>query len=231
MAGDMEALEPRPKAEGTPSPPQPGRGVWRRIVLPVLVIAAIALVIWWLEYRPGSESTLGGRYGPVSLPAELVPAGAKVSPAEGKLAPDFLLETLDGGELRLSDLRGKGVVVNFWATWCPPCRKEIPQLVAAYERFRDQGLEIVAVNLQESDSIVRRYAEDFGMEFPIVIDRDGRVADKYRLIGLPTTYFIDRQGVVRSVFRGPFLGEQQGTSVQGAIEESELEQRILEILE
>ena len=205
---------------------------WRRRLFSIAVIAAIAAAIWWLEYRPDSsdESVSGERFGPAALPAALAPAGADVAPKEGALAPDFLLETLDGDELRLSDLRGTPVVLNFWASWCTPCRREIPQFVATYDRYRDEGLVVVAVNLQESPSIISRYARDFDMQFPITIDRDGEVADEYRLLGLPTTYFIDRQGTVRSVFRGPFLQRLQGTRVQGAISEGQLAERIEEIL-
>ncbi len=210
--------------------------VWRSVVLPLLVVGAIAGAIWWLEYRPEARecprSPISGQcYGPTDLAASQVPPGMKVGPDVGKLAPDFFLETLTGGELRLSDLRGRAVVLNFWATWCLPCRKEIPQLVAAYNQFADQGLVVVGVNLQESPDTIRRYAEDFGMDFPIALDRRGSVADEYRLLGIPTTYFIDRQGVVRSVFRGPFLGQLGGTNVQEAIEENELLKRIQEILE
>jgi thiol-disulfide isomerase/thioredoxin len=121
-------------------------------------------------------------------------------------------------------------VLNFWATWCAPCRKEIPQFVDASERFREQGLLIVGVNLQEGKSIVRPYADDFGMDFPIVIDVDGEVGDAYRLLGLPVTYFIDRDGIVRSVFTGPFEESDRGTEVRGAIEQSELDRRIADIL-
>ena len=103
--------------------------------------------------------------------------------------------------------------------------------MSAYDRFRDQGLVIIGVNLQESKSIVQNYADDFGMKFPIAIDRSGEVAKRYRLLGLPMTFFIDRQGVVRSVFAGPFLEKSRGTNVQGAIGASDLEQRIAEIME
>ena len=154
----------------------------------------------------------------------------EVGTDEGKLAPNFLLETLDGKEMRLSDLRGQPVVINFWATWCQPCRKEVPELVAAYNSYRERGLVILGVNLQEGKGIVRPFAEDFGMNFPILIDRDGEVGDEYRVLGLPTTYFVDRDGVVRSVFTGPFIAKGQGANVQGAIEENELQKRIDQIL-
>jgi thiol-disulfide isomerase/thioredoxin len=141
-----------------------------------------------------------------------------------------LLERLEAGELRLSDFRGQAVVLNFWATWCAPCRKEIPQFVDAYDRYEAGGLIVIALNLQEGKSIVGRYAEGFGMNFPIAIDRDGEVGDEYRLLGLPTTFFIDRVGVIRSVFTGPFLEKAGDTEVRGAIEGSELEKRIAEIV-
>ncbi len=228
-----ENVEPSGGVEARQPPAPTGRGLWRSVGLPILVIGAIAAAIWWLEYRPQGDDTSasGERFGPVALPAALAPPGADVRPEQGDLAPDFVLATLDGGELRLSDRRGQAVVLNFWATWCAPCRKEIPQLVAAYDRYRQQGLVVVGVNLQENKGIVRNFAKDFGMEFPVAIDRDGRVGDRYRLLGLPTTFFIDGTGVVRSVFTGPFLEEQRGTRVQGAIGESDLEKRIKEILE
>ena len=207
-------------------------GLFRRFLVPVIVITAIIAAIWWLESRnDGGVSQTGERYGPVQLPAVLRSSGLDVKAEEGALAPDFLLGRLDGGELRLSDLRGQPVVLNFWATWCAPCRKEIPQFVDASERFREQGLVVVGVNLQEGKSIVRPYADDFGMDFPIVIDVDGEVGDAYRLLGLPVTYFIDRDGIVRSVFTGPFEESDRGTEVRGAIEQSELDRRISDILE
>jgi peroxiredoxin len=224
MADNIPASEPLPSQAST--------GLFRRFLLPVIVITAIVAAIWWLESRnDGGVSPTGERYGPVELPAALRPPGVDVKAEEGALAPDFLLGRLDGSELRLSDLRGQPVVLNFWATWCAPCRKEIPQFVDASERFREQGLVVVGANLQEGKSIVRPYADDFGMDFPIVIDVDGEVGDAYRLLGLPVTFFIDRDGIVRSVFTGPFEESDRGTEVRGAIEQTELDRRIGDILE
>lgn len=233
MVEDRQAAGP-PEVEEEPQRRRTWRGPWRSLVFPLLVVAAIAAVIWWLEYRPDSGSSTGAgdvRYGPVELSATLLTPGMDVSPREGSLAPDFLLETLEGDEIRLSDLRGKGVIVNMWATWCPPCRREMPQFVAAYDRYREQGLEIVAVNVQESESVIRPFVDDFGVDFPVALDRSGDVSEEYRVIGLPTTYFIDREGVVRDAFEGPFLEQLQDTQVQGAIEEDELSRRIEGILE
>ena len=223
MADNIPASEPLPSRAST--------GLFRRFLVPVIVITAIVAAIWWLDSRnDGDISPTGERYGPVELPAALRLPGLDVKAEEGALAPDFLLGRLDGSELRLSDLRGQPVVLNFWATWCAPCRKEIPQFVDASERFRDQGLVVVGVNLQEGKSIVRPYADDFGMDFPIVIDVDGEVGDGFRLLGLPVTYFIDRDGIVRSVFTGPFEDSDRGTEVRGAIEQTELDRRIGDIL-
>jgi len=229
MTDNLRASGPLESDSGTPAGVR--RGAFRRIALLLLVIGAIVLAIWWLESRDdGGVSPTGERYGPVALPPQLAMAGIDIGAEEGKLAPDFLLEGLDGNEVRLSGLRGQPVVLNFWATWCAPCRKEIPQFVDAYQRFRDEGLLVIGVNMQEGKSIARHYAEDYGMDFPIAIDVDGEVGDEYRLLGLPMTFFIDRSGVIRSVFTGPFQERQGETDVRGAIEASDLETRIVDIL-
>jgi len=184
-------------------------GLVRSVVLPLGLLALIVGGLWYWDSR-GDEAARDS-YGAIELPQEKNPTGRSPAPEAGRAGPDFLLETPQGGTLRLSDLQGSPVLLNFWASWCPPCRREMPELVEAYSRYRDDGLVIVGVDLQEPDDIVLAFAEDFGIEFPLAVDRDGELQDVWRLggpiQGLPTSYFIDSTGVVRDVFYGPLTEE------------------------
>jgi peroxiredoxin len=128
--------------------------------------------------------------------------GRPPSPQAGFTAPDFTLDKLGGGTVSLSDLQGQAVLVNFWATWCPPCRAEMPAIQRVYDRYRDQGFTVLAVDLQESDSQVADFAAEMGLTFPILMDRDGSVFARYRVMGLPSTFFVDRDGVIQDVALG-----------------------------
>lgn len=215
----------------TPRSSRPWRTILRRWVYPAAVILAIVGVIWWLEARNNNDvSPTGERYGGADLPAELLVPGINVGTDPGDMAPDFLLQNMDGDEVRLSDFRGHPVVLNFWATWCSPCRKEMPQFVRAYDDHIDDRLVVIAVDQQESESIVRPFIEDYGVEFPVLIDRDGDVGIEFRTTGYPETYFIDADGIVREHFIGPLQSSNDGDNVQGAIEQSELEAKIAQIL-
>ena len=120
----------------------------------------------------------------------------------GDLAPDITLQTLAGETLKLSDLRGQAVILNFWATWCHPCRKEMPLLIKAYEQHQVDGLNILAVNVGESTAAVQGFADEFDIEFLVGLDADQSVTKSYRIFGMPTTFFINRQGVIDYVVAG-----------------------------
>jgi peroxiredoxin len=112
----------------------------------------------------------------------------------GQLAPNFTLQFADGSKTQLSDWLGQPVVLNFWATWCAPCREEMPEFVAAYDRYQADGLVIVGVNAQESASQAAEFMGEFAMTFPVALDARGDVQQLYNVRGLPTTVFIDDKG-------------------------------------
>jgi peroxiredoxin len=202
---DAELTEATEQASPATSSEQQRR--WYRRALSIGVVALIGIAVWYLQWGPGlpglggsSQSAIPSGAGFVSFESQGIELGAAGgdAPKVGRPAPEFTLLDLDGRPLRLSDLRGKTIVMNFWATWCPPCRKEFPELVRLYDRNADRGLVVLGMDLQESPRIVRSFADEFGARFPIVIDTKGDVAARYRLIGLPTTYFIDTEGVIRA---------------------------------
>jgi peroxiredoxin len=202
---DVSGVEERPQNRRQWS------GLVGSLVLPLLVVATIVGGLLWFENARGGSETDDGRYGIVELPAGANSTGRSPSTDVGRAAPDFLLRTPDGGELRLSDLRGKPVLVNFWASWCTPCRQEMPEIVRAYDARAEDGLVVVAVDLQENTGQVHQFADEFGMDFPIVIDRTGQVAEAWRIggpvEGIPSSYFIDAEGVVRGRVFGPMNAE------------------------
>lgn len=117
---------------------------------------------------------------------------------KGELAPDFELETLSGEKANLSDFRGKPVFLNFWASWCAPCKEEMPDMQKFYDKYKDK-VEIVAVNLtgketNENDAI--RFVEEYPYTFPVLLDRELKAGSLYSVVAIPTTYFIDSKGVV-----------------------------------
>ena len=118
------------------------------------------------------------------------------APTRGVEVPDFTFVSAEGAEHHLRDLRGHPLVVNFWATWCPPCRAEMPTLNRAYEEHRAQGLIVLAVNEMESRGQVSQFVQEEALSLPVVLDRRGLVAQAYRVSGLPTSFFVDDQGIV-----------------------------------
>jgi len=136
-------------------------------------------------------------------------AGLTPAPQKGFLAPDFTLETLDGETVTLSDLRGQAVLVNFWATWCPPCRAEMPAFQEAYQDYEDQGFVIVAVNatLQDNPADIAAFIAEYGLSFPVVLDVEGVANRLYQVQSLPTSFFIDKDGVISEVVIGGPIAE------------------------
>jgi peroxiredoxin len=128
--------------------------------------------------------------------------GSSSLPQKGFVAPDFTLEMLDGSEMTLSDLRGQVVLVNFWATWCPPCRAEMPAIQEVYEQYHDQDFIVLAVDIVEGDARVTTFADQLELTFPILMDRDGDVSERYRISSIPTTFFVDRSGVIQDIVIG-----------------------------
>ena len=117
-------------------------------------------------------------------------------------APDFTLRTTDGGNLRLQEQRGRVVMVNFWATWCGPCKIEMPHLVRLYDKYRASGFQLLGVNIDDDPRNAAAGAAKLGITFPVLLDGDKRVAKLYDLSTMPTTLLIDRDGKLRHVHRG-----------------------------
>jgi cytochrome c biogenesis protein CcmG/thiol:disulfide interchange protein DsbE len=162
---------------------------WRRLILPLAGIPIVALLAFGLTRR-----------------ANIVP-----SPLPGRAAPDFELRTLDGEALRLSDLRGQVVLLNFWASWCLACIDEHPLLVEAERRWGPDGLRVVGVVYQDNRANAQAWMRDKGGNWANVLDGASRVAIEYGLFGVPETFLIDRRGVVAHKQIGPVTAEVLST--------------------
>lgn len=168
----------------------------RNILVVVVVIVAVALMIW-TGVRWSKKTQQSASHAPTS------------GPIVGAVAPDFELQSLDGRTVKLSDLRGKAVLVNFWATWCQPCKLEMPWFEELHQQYRSQGLEILGINtddyISSKDSVrdeVAKFAKDLGVTYTILRGKEG-VADAYGGAQfLPITFYIDRQGKIISNVTG-----------------------------
>lgn len=161
-----------------------------------LVAAVLALgLAWSAASRVPGEATTNGAPPP--------------SPREGFSAPDFRLPLRDGNEMRLLDLRGQVVVLNLWASWCGPCRAEMPALERAYRALQSEGLVVLGLNttFQDEENAALAFSDELGLTFPLALDRAGEASRQYELRAMPTTFFIDRRGVIRSVVVGGPMSE------------------------
>jgi cytochrome c biogenesis protein CcmG/thiol:disulfide interchange protein DsbE len=165
--------------------------IYRRILFACILLAGL----WWIAasaYRVGTS--ISGR----------VPA-----PQKGFMAPDFSLATPSGENYTLSKFKGKAVLVNIWATWCPPCRAEMPTIQKLYQEYRGQGLVVLAVNstIQDYPLDIVPFVTQYGLTFPILLDEQGELGPKYNLASLPSSFFVDRTGAIAEVVIGGPMSE------------------------
>lgn len=158
-----------------------------KAVLPVILLSVLLLS----GCSPGFERAGSERSAPAA-------------PQVGKLAPDFQLPSLDGQVVALSNLRGKPVLINFWATWCGPCREEMPYLQQIYDGWSDQGLVLLTIDIQESPATIREFMQNHNLTLPVLLDSRGSVTQRYNIIGIPTTFLIDKEGIIQAKKIGPF---------------------------
>lgn len=146
----------------------------------------------------------------VSLVVTLIVNAKKDNPilAVGDDAPDFMLDRLDSeGTIKLSDLKGKGVMINFWATYCEPCKEEMPYMDELYEKYKDQGFEIIAVSVDINEMVIRNFFERLQLSFPITHDKNRTIQELYNIIPLPTSFFINPDGTINEIIKGPLTLE------------------------
>ena len=146
------------------------------------------------------------------------------APKEGAPAPDFTLPDLGGTTMTLSNLRGQVVIINLWTAWCPPCREEMPALDAIYQQYQADGLVVLAVHstIQDSEAAARAFAQELNLSFPILLDHEGVVTRRYQLQSLPTTFFVDRKGIIRFIVPGGPMSESLiRTKIAGLLIEKE----------
>lgn len=175
------------------------RLLWILVPATVILISAVAVIDRVAHASPA-----------ISQPAIVTKAATQtdvnIGNRIGFTAPDFTLPTLDKKEISLSDYRGRPVILNFWATWCGPCRYEVPAFKAFSEKYPEEEVVVIAVNTQDDPDSALGYAKADGLKFVIPVDPRGTVANLYNVRGMPTTFFISETGIITSIKIGPFLG-------------------------
>jgi peroxiredoxin len=164
---------------------------------------------------------LSTQYSVLSTLLALALAACSSAPGTARLggpAPDFSLPTADGGTVRLADLKGKPVLINFWATWCQPCREEMPAMQELYEQYRDRGLVILAVDMEEDLRPVRRWIDQGGYTFTFLLDGEGEQVKRYNINASPTSYFVARDGVIRDLKLGALSRGEMQTKIEKLLE-------------
>lgn len=189
-------------------------GPFRFRQLIVLNIVVGALIVGLVSTRPlvGADPSGGARgtidpsatFYPLSLGAEGLEVGASAPGFSGQDSGQQVdLRDVDGRTISLAALRGRPVWIVFWASWCPPCQQETPDLRAVFEAHRKEGLAVIAVSIQEPADAVRAYVERYGLDYTVGLDSNGAIARTYEVFGIPTHYFVDRNGVIKDRSFGP----------------------------
>ncbi|MEP6774771.1 MAG: TlpA disulfide reductase family protein [Chloroflexota bacterium] len=171
------------------SPPPEHRLGMRPVaaLLLVILLLTVAAFIWVAVGNNAGNTSAGG----------LVATGC---PKVGSVAPDFALADVRTGQsFTLASLRGRPVWINFWATWCPPCKTELPIMKQKYDKYKAQGLAIVGIDMQEEPAYVKSYVDGNAFDWTFVVDPDGAVTDRYYTAGIPSHLFIDESGVIRAI--------------------------------
>lgn len=166
----------------------------------VVIIIVLLLVVWGIFDYTKTRSAQSE-----IIRRQQATAEASVGIEKGNKAFDFELLTISGDPIKLSDLTGKKVILNFWATWCPPCRAEMPHMERFYKDYKEEVV-ILAVNLtntEAKESDIKDFVDDFGLTFPIVMDTEGEIADIYKIFAYPTSYMIDTHGIIQEIYQGP----------------------------
>lgn len=190
VPGSLDAGPGAPESTPDAEPAKRGRfsgSMIRNVVTTLLVGVAVVALVRVFD-SPGG----GGTSQTVNITADTSSPPPKV----GKPATDFTAQTADGQTVHLSDFAGRPVWITFWASWCPPCRAENSDIQATYAAHQDSGLVVLAVNLGEDSNTVRQYAGRVGLTFPIAIDPPTQIASIYRIVGIPTHFFVDANGVL-----------------------------------
>lgn len=189
----------------TPTPQPRPRSPW-----PIVILAGIAALF---GFGAGLliAASANQPAAPVSLPAAPVMQFLR----ENEPAPDFELQTFDGRTVRLSDFKGRPVLINFWASWCPPCKEETPDLIAAYNELRDINAVFIGVGTQDDTDKLRQFADEYQIPYLVVEDPLGKVSNQYRVLGMPTTFLVDQQGILRKVINGVVTRAQVVADMRG----------------
>jgi peroxiredoxin len=176
------------------------------IAIIVLAAAIVFVNLWKPSQTQGIKENPDSSTEQVNSENENIPGADLSEVQEGKPAPAFELATLNGDTIRLSDYKGKKVILNLWATWCPPCKAEMPHMQNFYEKNKNEGIEILAVNLTSMDkgkTEIQNFVDEYGLTFEIPLDEDGSIGIQYQAFSIPTSYIIDSNGVIAKKIVGP----------------------------